>query len=138
MKIQAEYNQLIDIELPPPPHEGCLTVSIDSIGVTIRIRERAEAPSPQRNNSNPFSRFIIDTARAADIEKRLHALIDGKTPKLCALTILAAIDCGLLTQPTYSALRAEFPEIGSRPNYAYYLDRSQNYKQEIASIGKNL
>ena len=113
-------------------------ISIDSIGVTIRITERPASAPPPRRRRGAFSDFVIDSARAGSTLPRLHALIDGKTPKICALTVLAAIEAGLLTQPTFSALRSEFPEIGTRPNYAYYLDRAANYKREIAAIGKNL
>lgn len=70
--------------------------------------------------------------------EKLHRLIDGKPPKTCALTILAAISAGLLTQPTFSALRDEFPEIGCRKNYCYYLDREANYRQDIEAIKINL
>lgn len=137
MKIQAEYNQTIDIELPPP-HEGdCTVICIESIGVTIRIRERA-ADAPPRKTATAFPKFIIDTQHAPNVLSKLHAIIDGKAPKQCALAILAAIEAGLLTQPTFAALRSEFPEIGTRPNYAYYLARAANYASEIAAIRKNL
>lgn len=69
---------------------------------------------------------------------RLHSLIDGKPPKTCALTILAAIEAARLTKPTYSALKQEFPEIGDRKNYSYYLERAGNYKAEILAIAQNL
>lgn len=137
MKIQAEYNSLIDIELPPPRREDCTTISIDSIGVTIRIRERAAAPPPKRKVSS-FPVFIVNSSQAETVVKRLHGLIDGKPPKTCALTILAAISAGLLTQPTYSALRDEFPEIGARTNYSYYLGRTDNYTKDIEAISKSL
>ena len=48
------------------------------------------------------------------------------------------MQAGILTQPTFAAFSSEFPEIGPRPNYAYYLSRAANYKAEIAAIVKNL
>ena len=96
-----------------------------------------KSPPPRGKTFTAFKNFIIDSKRAEDVLLHLHTLIDGKTPKTCALTILAAIEAGLLTQPTFSALRSEFPEIGTRPNYAYYLDRAANYSSEITAIGKN-
>ncbi len=44
----------------------------------------------------------------------------------------------MLTQPTFAALRGEFPEIGVRTNYTYYLERAKNYGSDIAAIVKNL
>lgn len=137
MKIQAERNQVIDIEITPPHGEECTVITIDSVALTIRIRERPAAPAAPRKTSNAFQNFIIDSKRAEDVLLHLHTFIDGKSTKNCALTILAAIEAGLLTQPTFSALRSEFPEIGVRPNYAYYLSRAANYSLEITAIAKN-
>lgn len=39
-------------------------------------------------------------------------------------------------QPTYKALFSEFPEIGDRKNYEYYLQRKNNYSDDIDSIAK--
>ncbi|MBP3711610.1 MAG: hypothetical protein J6I86_04000 [Bacteroidaceae bacterium] len=105
--------------------------------MTIRIRERAAAPPPKHKVSS-FPVFIVDNTRTESVVKHLHELIDGKPPKTCALTILAAISAGLLTQPTYSALHDEFPEIGARTNYSYYLGRPDNYTKDIEAISKSL
>ena len=90
---------------------------------------KAKAPSP-------FTDFIIDTPRSEAVLKRLHEIIDGKKPKVCALTILAAAQSGILMQPTYRAVFSEFPEIGDRKNYEYYLQRKDNYSDDIDSIAK--
>ena len=79
-----------------------------------------------------------DTPKCEAVLKRLHEIIDDKTPKACALTILAAVQKGFLRQPTYKALFAEFPEIGDRKNYQYYLGRRDNYQDDINSIAKGL
>lgn len=139
MKIKAEYNQLIDIELPPPHGNKCFIVNIEGVGLTLRISERtaAAAPPPKRTPST-FRSFIIDKTRADSIAERLHALIDGTRPKTCALAVIAAIEAGIVTQPTYRALHDEFPEIGPRTNYAYYLSRPENYRGDIDSLKKFL
>lgn len=135
MKIQAEYNSLIDIELPPPQKGASTVISIDSIGVTIRISERPAAPQPQRRpQSRGFQKFIIDPSTAGETLARLHAIIDGKPPKTCALAVLAAMRAGLVMQPSYAPLRAEFPEIGAKTNYYYYMQRAENYAADIAAI----
>ena len=97
--------------------------------MTIRIRERAAAPPPPKRKVSSFPVFVVNVSQAE---------ADGKPPKICALTILAAISSGLLTQPTYSALRDEFPEIGARTNYSYYLGRPDNYAKDIEAISKSL
>lgn len=94
-----------------------------------KLARKPKAPSP-------FTDFIIDTPRSEAVLKRLHEIIDGKRPKVCALTILAAVQSGILMQPTYKALFSEFPEIGDRKNYEYYLQRKNNYSDDINSIAK--
>ena len=97
-------------------------------------------PSPARKGKTQttFAQFIIDTPTRDATLARLHELIDGKTPKLCALTILAACQNGILTQPSYQALASEFPEIGDRKNWSYYLSRTDNYTADIKSIATGL
>lgn len=96
----------------------------------------AEKPARKAKAPSPFTEFIIDTPRSEAVLKRLHEIIDGKRPKVCALTILAAVQNGTLMQPTYKALFSEFPEIGDRKNYEYYLQRKNNYSADINSIAK--
>ena len=95
-----------------------------------------EKPARKTKAPSPFTDFIIDTPKSEAVLKRLHEIIDGKRPKVCALTILAAVQNGILMQPTYKALFSEFPEIGDRKNYEYYLQRKNNYSDDINSIAK--
>ena len=97
----------------------------------------AEKPARKPKAPSPFAEFIIDTPKREAVLKRLHEIIDGKMPKTCALTILAAVQNGILMQPTYKALSTEFPEIGDRHNYSYYLGRKNNYQDDINSIAKS-
>lgn len=96
----------------------------------------AKKPAMKAKAPSPFTDFIIDTPRSEAVLKRLHEIIDGKKPKVCALTILAAAQSGILMQPTYRAVFSEFPEIGDRKNYEYYLQRKDNYSDDIDSIAK--
>ena len=95
-----------------------------------------EKPARKTKAPCPFTDFIIDTPKSEAVLKRLHEIIDGKKPKRCALTIIAAVQSGILMQPTYKALFSEFPEIGDRKNYEYYLQRKNNYSDDINSIAK--
>lgn len=100
--------------------------------------QTVKKPAKKSKTSSLFTEFIIDTPKREAVLKRLHEIIDGKQPKTCALTILAAIQKGILIQPTYKALSTEFPEIGERKNYQYYLQRKDNYPDDINSIAKGL
>ena len=96
----------------------------------------AKKPAMKAKAPSPFTDFIIDTPRSEAVLKRLHEIIDGKRPKVCALTIIAAVQNGILMQPTYRALSTDFPEIRDRSNYEYYLGRKNNYSDDIDSIAK--
>ena len=59
---------------------------------------------------------------------------DGKNAKTCALAIIAAEKAGIITHPSYAALRDEFPEISRRNNYDYFFSRPDNYEKDVESI----
>ena len=123
----------------PPRREGCFIINIEGVGLTLRISERkATAAPPPKRRPSTFSQFIIDKSRADSTIKRLHGLIDGTRPKTCALAIIAAVEQGILMRPTHAALHEEFPEIGPRTNYAYYLSRPENYRDEINAFKAHL
>lgn len=103
----------------------------------VQPSDGGEKKPPGKPQSS-FRQFVIDPDRCDEVLALLHRLIDGKPPKMCALTMLAAQKKGLLTQPTYKALHDEFPEIGDRKNYKYYLDRKDNYTDDIESIERSL
>lgn len=118
-------------------------ISIHTVAAVLQEYDELHAqtvkkPVKKTKASSPFTEFIIDTPKCKAVLKRLHEIIDGKQPKTCALTILAAIQKGILIQPTYKALSIEFPEIGERKNYQYYLQRKDNYPDDINSIAKGL
>ena len=94
--------------------------------------------STKNRPQNSFLQFVIDSTQTENILKRLHELIDKKKPKICILTIFAAQQKGWITLPTHSAISEEFPEIGDRKNLKYYVDRKDNYKDDIDAIEKSL
>lgn len=142
--VQLFYN---GISPKPINEEECYNtdnwISILTVAAVLQEYDELHAqtvkkPVKKTKASSPFTEFIIDTPKCKAVLKRLHEIIDGKQPKTCALTILAAIQKGILIQPTYKALSIEFPEIGERKNYQYYLQRKDNYPDDINSIAKGL
>lgn len=115
---------------------------LENIYQEIRKQEVKTTPnilSPEKHiTRNNFREYIIDPSQYENVLERLHELIDGKKPKTCALTIFAAQQKGMLTQPSYKALHESFKEIGDRKNYRYYLQRKENYKDDIDAIEKSL
>ena len=103
-----------------------------------QVADKPSKAASRHRPSSTFVQFIIDSTRCEEVLARLHELIDGKPPKNCALTIFAAQQKGMLTQPSYKALSEEFPEIGDRKNYTYYLSRKNNYEIDINSIEKSI
>lgn len=104
--------------------------------MTIRISERPAAPPPEKKQTR-FDAFIVNPEQS-DVLAKMHRLIDGSTPKICALTVFAAIEAGRIVKPSYTALRGEFPEIGDRKNWSYYAGRIANYAADIAAIRQNI
>ena len=105
--------------------------------VAEEIKDRTEH-TPKRRVQSTFTQFINDSTQIKNVLRRLHELIDGKKPKQCAMTIFAAQQKGLITQPSYKALYEEFPEIGDRKNFSYYVLRKINYIEDINSIERSI
>lgn len=53
--------------------------------------------------------------------KKIHALMKGKNGKDAALIMLACIGKGWITKPTYTQVKEEFGDIGSRQGFSKYL-----------------
>lgn len=72
--------------------------------------------------------------------KTLHTLIDRERGKGTALAVLVCMELGLMTKPTFSAMLAEFPRIGSRQGFDKYFDKGYSaYRpQEINGIRAHL
>ena len=119
------------------PITGCV-FAMPGSNVTQAASEKLGSEGLRHRPESTFAQFIIDPTQEEFVLKRLHELIDGKPPKNCALTIFAARQKGLLTQPSFQALSREFPEIGDRKNYTYYLSRKENYADDINSIEKGI
>ena len=108
--------------------------------MTLRISERAAEshnPLPPRAPAS-FADFIIKREETGRTITFLHKIIDGKPPKQAVLAILAAARQGVISMPTYASVRREFPNIGSRPNFTYYVSRQLNYTAEMDSVAKAL
>lgn len=54
--------------------------------------------------------------------QRLHKVVDGKKGKEVARLVLAAIESGWISRPTYTQMKEEFGEIGSKTGYNKYLE----------------
>lgn len=62
--------------------------------------------------------------------KKIHALMKGKNGKDAALIMLACIGKGWITKPTYTQVKEEFGDIGSRQGFSKYL-ASKSYGSSI-------
>lgn len=84
--------------------------------------------------------LIDDDAEKERLLKTLHTLIDGEQGKGTALAVLVCMELCLMTKPTFSAMLAEFPGIGSRQGFNKYFNKgySAYLQQEIDCIKAHL
>lgn len=73
---------------------------------------------------------MIDDADESKLLK-MHTKIDGKKGKDATLIILACIKKGWLTKPTYTQVKNEFGDIGSKTGYSRYLNEIMFTKEEL-------
>ena len=84
--------------------------------------------------------LIDDDDEKERLLKTLHKLIDGEQGKGTALAVLVCIELGLMKKPTFSAMLAEFPGIGSRQGFNKHFNKgfSAYLQQEIDCIWAHL
>lgn len=63
--------------------------------------------------------------------KKMHSKMNGKKGKDFALLVLACIKKGWITRPTYTQIKNEFGDIGSKTGFNKYLNEKMFQKEEI-------
>ncbi|MBO7428446.1 MAG: hypothetical protein J6Y22_04200 [Paludibacteraceae bacterium] len=104
-------------------------------------------PEPQqeqtkktRGRGRPKKTFkdrMIDDADGNKL-KKIHTKIDGKKGKDATLIILACLKKGWLARPTYTEVKNEFGDIGSKTGYNRYLNESMFINEELEGAIKSL
>lgn len=73
---------------------------------------------------------MINDADGGKLQK-IHTKMDGKKGKDAALIILACIKKGWMLKPTYTQVKNEFGDIGSKSGYNTYLKEQRFTKEEL-------
>lgn len=73
---------------------------------------------------------MIDDANGEKLQK-MHSKMNGKKGKDATLIVLACIKNGWLTRPTYTQVKNEFGDIGSKTGYNRYLNENMFTDKEI-------
>lgn len=92
-----------------------------------------EQPKPTRGKGRPketLKNKMIDDADGSKLQK-IHTKLDGKRGKDVSLIVLACIKKGWLTKPTYTQVKNEFGDIGSKTGYNKYLSEQMFAKEEL-------
>lgn len=88
-----------------------------------------------------YTSAFNDRILAEDKDKvltKLHSLINGKRGKNVALVIIASVEMGIITKPTYKEVQKEFGDIGAESGYNKYMDKSKFTKVEYDGIKNRL
>lgn len=88
---------------------------------------------PTRGRGRPKETLkdkMIDDADGKKLQK-IHTKMCGKKGKDAALIILACMKKGWMAKPTYTQVKDEFGDIGSKAGYNKYLKESMFGKEEI-------
>ena len=100
---------------------------------SLNPEPQQEQPKPTRGRGRPKETLkdkMIDDANGEKLQKT-HTKMSGKKGKDAALIILACIKKGWMVKPTYTQVRDEFGDIGSKTGYNKYLKESMFSKEEF-------
>ncbi|WP_276908971.1 hypothetical protein [Hallella colorans] len=108
--------------------------------VQKRFKPEQAAPEPQQEKAKPtrgkgrpketLKDKMIDDANGEKLQK-MHSKMNGKKGKDATLIVLACIKNGWLTRPTYTQVKNEFGDIGSKTGYNRYLNENMFTDKEI-------
>lgn len=73
---------------------------------------------------------MIDDANGEKLQK-MHTILKGKKGKDVSLIIMTCIKKGWMTKPTYTEVKNEFGDIGSKTGYNRYLNESMFINEEL-------
>ena len=107
---------------------------------SLNQKPQQETTKPTRGRGRPketFSDKMEDEEKKSRLEK-IHKAMKGRIGKDAALIILACIELGWITKPTYTQVKNEFGEIGAKSGFNNYLKASRFTKEEIDGAKESL
>lgn len=129
MELAQRYIDALPKEPQPEQVNDRKTTDAQSLNPEPQQRN----PKPTRGRGRPKETFkdkMIDDADGYKLQK-VHTKINGKKGKDATLIILACIKKGWLTKPTYTQVKNEFGDIGSKTGYNRYLNDNMFTKEEL-------
>ena len=129
--LMEHYSELEEME---QNHLPCATQpekSDDTQNLTPEPQQRKSIAT--RGKGRPketLKEKMINDADGSKLQK-IHTKMDGKKGKDAALIILACIKKGWMLKPTYTQVKNEFGDIGSKTGYNIYLKESMFTKEEL-------
>ena len=100
---------------------------------SLNPEPQQKQPKPTRGRGRPKETLkdkMIDDTNGEKLQQ-MHTKLKGKKGKDATLIILACIKKGWLTKPTYTQVKNEFGNIGSKTGYNRYLNGQMFTKEEL-------
>ena len=108
-------------------------IQLDSI-INLQEEHHKAEPSKRGRQTRPFVAYLTK----GDLVS-LHKAMDGKAGKDAALIIRTAIQGGLISKPTFTAVEKEFGHVGNRSGFNKYMsDKYFFTEDEITGAKKQL
>lgn len=132
--MSTEVGQLVQGHLfgnEPQPEQANNGQTTDA--QSLNPEPQQEQPKPTRGRGRPKETLkdkMIDDANGEKLQQ-MHTKLSGKKGKDATLIILACIKKGWLTKPTYTQVKNEFGDIGSKTGYNRYLNEQMFTKEEL-------
>ena len=129
MELAQRYIDALPKEPQPEQTDKGQTTDAQS----LNPEPQQEQPKKTRGRGRPKETLkdkMIDDANGEKLQQ-MHTKLNGKKGKDATLIILACIKKGWLTKPTYTQVKNEFGDIGSKTGYNRYLNEQMFTKEEL-------
>ncbi|MCM1079692.1 MAG: hypothetical protein NC116_09040 [Clostridium sp.] len=118
-------------------HDRYLSFLLETLEAAAECEDTAELEaSPRGRRSPPFTENLLVSGEYREaVLSTFHTLIRGRKGRAVALVILAGMRAHIITRPTYTAIRAEFGDIGDKAGFNRYMRTPQAFDAaEVESV----
>ena len=103
----------------------------------VQIPQEKQTASKKGRPSGTLKEKMIDDEDGSKL-KKLHNLIKGKKGRDAALVVLACMEKGWMTRPTFTQLKKELGVVGSQQAFNQYLHQHLFTSEELEGMMQNL
>lgn len=91
----------------------------------LKKERKSPADDKHKYKNISFRAYLVDESKSESVIPLLHNHFDGMSGKPLALRVECAVEAGLITKPTFTALKKEFKISGTSQAFSQYFQKDK-------------